>query len=462
MNLRRHGWQRPLHPLQMLGMTIYLFLVASFYCFNGLFLGNKVAEITVCSAFGFVAAGVMFLFIRCVALDPTDKTRLRRKKKGKSKGFSKLNYGFMLRQLFARTVRRIEQRILKTWIRRKYLSPMPQNVHHSEPLLLFPPFVTEEDMVAPDPKEEDVSFCSLCDFEVKMHSKHCRTCNRCVEGFDHHCKWLNNCVGKKNYTTFILLMVFVLLLLTIEGGSAIAIFVRCFADKKGMEQELARRHFVTFPRGVLAAIAVLLVVMIAYGLAALGQLFFFHLVLIQKGLRTYEYILAMKDNSKFHELDESDWSSDDSFEFEESPTRPIAVASKFVCSGEDPNQSPGRLTIKIDPEAEAANSNKRQNLSPWRLLKMSQSRALEVADRAKEMLVNQKTPIRNVSLYPMPFEMKNGPMMINSDTLTSLAKFPGSPRFSSPRRRVSRELESHISRHVLRPVFKDEDDTSPR
>lgn len=49
----------------------------------------------------------------------------------------------------------------------------------------------------------------------------------------------------------------VLVQLVIEGGTAIAIFVRCFADKKGIERELERKLHVEFPRGVLATISVI-------------------------------------------------------------------------------------------------------------------------------------------------------------------------------------------------------------
>lgn len=43
-----------------------------------------------------------------------------------------------------------------------------------------------------------------------------------------------------------------------EGGTAIAIFIRCFVDKRGIEQELQKRLYIKFPRGVLATISVIL------------------------------------------------------------------------------------------------------------------------------------------------------------------------------------------------------------
>lgn len=278
--MRRHGWQRPLHTLQIVGISVFCFLLVFFYTFIGLLLGNRVVEITVTSVFSFVALSAAFLFVRCAAIDPTDKTRFSMRRKSTRTAFSNLNYGFVLGQIVVRFLRRIERRVLKTFIRRKYLDPLKSNLH-LEPLLTFP-LLVKDDLVAQQTKDDDISFCSLCDFEVKKRSKHCRTCNRCVEGFDHHCRWLNNCVGKKNYTSFIFLMIFLLIMLLIEGGTAAAIFVRCFANKRSIELEIQRRFSAKFPRGVLATICVILFFMTSYCAAALGQLFLFHIVLIRK------------------------------------------------------------------------------------------------------------------------------------------------------------------------------------
>ncbi|KAB1999101.1 hypothetical protein ES319_D12G137600v1 [Gossypium barbadense] len=505
--MRRHGWQRPLHPLQMVGMAVFSFLVVAFYTFLGLLLGNRIAEITITTIFSFVALSVMFLFVRCTAIDPTDKTSFKKKKKGKSKGILKLNYGFILTQIVIRFFRRLEKKILRTFIRRKYLDPWKTNFQ-MEPLLPFP-LVMKDDAVSPDVKEDDnISYCSLCDFEVKKHSKHCRTCNRCVEGFDHHCRWLNNCVGKRNYTTFILLMIFVLLMLILEGGTAIAIFIRCFADKKGIELELEKRLYIKFPREVLATITVLLALFTVYGSAAMGQLFFFHVVLIRKGMRTYDYILAMKEENQFtvDPFDDSDVSSDDSSDFD-SPEK-ATFLSRFICKGLR-TQDPPRLSIRIDEDPKASTSTSKKqgfhvSIDPWKLINLSRDKALLAADKARQRLMIQKPAVEIDALKPLPLETKHGPLMnpernmANSGTaatpVVSKGRIPGSPgRLTSPRRRfsgsptmfsampspspkqkyrsnfdlklteVSRELETYISRQVLCSVIKkDESEASPR
>lgn len=62
-----------------------------------------------------------------------------------------------------RFLRRMERKILMTFIRRKYLDPLKTSTQ-LEPLLPFP-LVIKDDAISPELKE-DISFCSLCDFEV--------------------------------------------------------------------------------------------------------------------------------------------------------------------------------------------------------------------------------------------------------------------------------------------------------
>lgn len=63
-----------------------------------------------------------------------------------------------------RFLRRMERKILMTFIRRKYLDPLKTSTQ-LEPLLPFP-LVIKDDAISPELKEDDISFCSLCDFEV--------------------------------------------------------------------------------------------------------------------------------------------------------------------------------------------------------------------------------------------------------------------------------------------------------
>ncbi|CAN4112706.1 unnamed protein product [Withania somnifera] len=520
--MRLHGWQHPLHTLQIVGMFVFCFLLVAFYCFLGLLLGNRIVEITITSVFSFVAISAAFLFIRCAAIDPTDRTRFRMKRKSTRTGFSNLNYGFVLGQIVVTFVRRMERRLLKTFIRRKYLDPSKSNLH-LEPLLTFP-LLVKEDLVVSQTKDDDISFCSLCDFEVKKCSKHCRNCNRCVEGFDHHCRWLNNCVGKKNYTSFIFLMIFLLIMLLIEGGTAATIFVRCFANKRSIELEIQRRFSAKFPRGVLATICVILFFMTSYCSAALGQLFLFHIVLIRKGMRTYDYILAMREENQSMEHSESsedsDSSDDESIDFD-SPEKPSLI-SRLTCREKRMSQSLQTVSIKIDGETESStlkeNRGFRANIDPWKLISMSREKALLAAEKAKERLIKQKEIVD--PLKPLPLETRSGPLMnldtnrvplavasirelaLSKEVITTKGRLTcghESPmQLSSPRRRrsysptvvpaprignatvpspspkhrykgnfdlkltqVSRELETYISRQVVFSALKKENEIAP-
>ncbi|CAN6467062.1 unnamed protein product [Victoria cruziana] len=512
--MRRHGWQLPLHPLQILGISIYIFLVVFFYVFLGLFVGNRVAVNTILTLFTFTAFSVMVLYVRCTAIDPSDRTHQKRTR-FKQNTLSRLNYRFLLVQIVLRFIRKMEKKVLRGWLKRNYVDTWTSPVQ-IEPLLPFP-LIDRDGAVSPDLKYEDISFCSFCDLEVKKHSKHCRSCDRCVDGFDHHCRWLNNCIGKRNYTTFILLMVFVMLMLAIEGGIGIVVFVRCFADRTGTMRDAELKLHIRLPIWALATISASLSVIAAYSSIALGQLFFFHVVLIRKGMRTYDYILAMKEANEMTDMsDESDFSSDESIDL--STPEKSSIASKFTCRGCTTNSGNRLANANKLMDNSSTKSNFKVPIDPWKLIKMSKERAWMAAEKAREKLRKQ-APVHpdkgkgdeldiQASLKPLPLEQKSGPLMNQErkvcaplDPVVTRVWLPSSPARSSPRRRipssptvfssspsallvsrrqspldsprvykntfdlklteVSIELETYISKQVLSSMLKGREEESP-
>uniref|UniRef100_A0A0E0ML53 S-acyltransferase n=1 Tax=Oryza punctata TaxID=4537 RepID=A0A0E0ML53_ORYPU len=492
---RRHGWQLPLHPLQLVGMAVFAVLVAVFYVVVGPYLGSTVAGNTLLALFSSSAAAAAALYVRCTAVDPSDRThakkmkrrrQLARARSGRGGGggggrLPRLRYGYILWRYVVRLLRRVEVRVMNRWVRRSYLEQWNSSVQ-LDPMLPFA-FTSLNDIVSPHAAAgHDISYCPVCDCEVKLRSKHCKTCDRCVDGFDHHCRWLNNCIGRRNYASFILLMFFVLLMLVIEAGTAIAIFVRCFTDSKGLKMEMEHRLHIRLPKGAHAALSMVFVIFTLYSTAALGQLFFFHVVLIRKGMRTYDYILAMREAAQaFDPLDDSDSSSDESIDFD-SPEKP-SFLSRIFCRKDELNESTRKLSIRI--ENEPSDGTRRIDdiqINPWTLIKMSKEKAMAAAERARERIRNKLPSTTTSPMKPLPVETKRGPLnqerkhiMTGKEIVPVFTKswLSGSPtaRLSSPRRRfsgspspkpqrhrsnfdlrlaeVSRELESHISKQVL-------------
>ncbi|GAX77523.1 hypothetical protein CEUSTIGMA_g4967.t1 [Chlamydomonas eustigma] len=135
-------------------------------------------------------------------------------------------------------------------------------------------------------------YCALCTASVSRTSKHCRACDRCVEGFDHHCKWLNNCVGAKNYRPFFMLVIITVTMLLVQAGWGLYLFSRSFYDQTGLSDIVATSYWVQVNYRGWQAVLALYLLLLAAAIIMLGELFFFHLVLVSKNMTTYDYIIA--------------------------------------------------------------------------------------------------------------------------------------------------------------------------
>ncbi|KAG2498006.1 hypothetical protein HYH03_004264 [Edaphochlamys debaryana] len=138
-------------------------------------------------------------------------------------------------------------------------------------------------------------FCGLCQASVARNSKHCRACDRCVEGFDHHCKWLNNCVGTRNYWHFFALISSTNSLLVLQFAWGLWLFIRSFTEKDLMKLLVAEKYGSSVAYGGWQAALCIYMALLITAVVMLGELFFFHVVLISKGMTTYDYIVAQRD-----------------------------------------------------------------------------------------------------------------------------------------------------------------------
>ncbi|KAL3830533.1 hypothetical protein ACJIZ3_019335 [Penstemon smallii] len=419
---RRHGWQLPAHSFQVVAITVFFLLSVAFYAFFAPFLGKDIYEYIATGIYSLLALSVFVLYVRCTGIDPADpgiiieadKTSLHRSQNG-----TELTGNLST-----------AEEPSKVGLKNGGTSYRHETGCCSKVGGCLCGFLVKEDCRKDEDNieeqiEEEALFCTLCNAEVRKFSKHCRSCDKCVDGFDHHCRWLNNCVGRKNYITFVCLMAASLVWLVFECAVGIAVLVRCFVDRKATENQIIDRLGDGFTRPPFATVVALCTAVSFLATVPLGELFFFHIILIRKGITTYEYVVAMRTQS------EAPGPSVDGGDQQSLPSSPTSSAVTAISGRSSvgkglqykgawctpprifmdhqdeivPHLEPGRLPSTVDPDTVQSEKGKRVNqrpvkISAWKLAKLDSKEAIKAGAKARA----SSSVLRPLGSRPHPYD----------------------------------------------------------
>lgn len=411
---RRHGWQLPAHTFQVVAITVFFLLSVAFYAFFAPFLGKDVYEYISVGTYSLLAICVFLLYVRCTAIDPADPGILVELDKTPA-------YRSRSEMDMPRNASSIEEsgNIGPKNGKKSNSGERHDSTSCSKLGAFFCVCFVREDCRSDEDShqqqsgEEDVLFCTLCNAEVRKFSKHCRSCDKCVDGFDHHCRWLNNCVGRKNYITFVSLMAVSLVWLIVECGVGIGVLVRCFVDRKATEKQIVERLGVGFSLPPFATVVAVCTAVSFLATVPLGELFFFHVILIRKGITTYEYVVAMRTQSEPAGLSQVGGGDQQSLPSSPTSSAVTAVSGRsslgvglpykgawctppriFMDNQLErdeiiPHLEPGRVPSTIDPDAiQGSDKGKRiahrpVRISAWKLAKLDSHEAMQAAAKAR-------------------------------------------------------------------------------
>lgn len=317
--MRKHGWQLPYHPLQVVAIAVFLALGFAFYVFFVPFVGKKVFEYVVMGLYTPLVTCVFCLYIWCAATDPGDpgvfksKKYLHTKDNHEQAHPDESKQGDSINEAHAATT---EDKTPDEGISTDAVGgKLPNKIERENSSCCCIPFLvvllgwcplsllcswwsSDKHSSEQQTSENGMFYCSLCEVEVLKYSKHCRVCDKCVDSFDHHCRWLNNCIGRKNYRGFFILMVSALLLLILEWSIGVLVLILCFLERKRFSVEIISKlgsSFSLVPFVVVVASCTFLAMVATLPVA---QLFFFHVLLIKKGISTYDYIVALREQDQ--------------------------------------------------------------------------------------------------------------------------------------------------------------------
>ncbi|KAJ4711413.1 S-acyltransferase [Melia azedarach] len=467
--MRKHGWQLPYHPLQVVAVAVFLALGFAFYVFFAPFVGKRIFQLIIMGIYSPLIACVFCLYIWCAAADPADPGVFKSKKylkipdSGKSSRQKDSKLGgdstSSINDANAATEgpKPPEKDVMGTDAASKDFNSKVQeknasSQHSSCLLLTLSPcaFIcncsgSSEESSEQQMSEDGMFYCSLCEVEVFKYSKHCRVCDKCVDRFDHHCRWLNNCIGKRNYRQFFTLMVSALLLLILQWSTGILVLICCFLERKRFSLDISSKlgsSFSLVPFVIVVAVCTILAMLATLPLA---QLFFFHILLIKKGISTYDYIIALREQEQEQQGVGGQQSPQMSIA---SSLTGLSSASSFSTFHRGAWCTPPRLFLEdqfdvVPPETGSVSSlgkkmvgeepikkkNPAVKISPWTLARLN---AEEVSKAAAEA--------RKKSKVLQPVVRQETPYGLETNSSFGSSSRRMIPRLDSNRRRASKRV----------------------
>nr|XP_024383416.1 probable protein S-acyltransferase 22 isoform X2 [Physcomitrium patens]PNR49213.1 hypothetical protein PHYPA_011109 [Physcomitrium patens] len=468
-------------------VAVFSGLSFSFYVFFIPFVGSSVLKFHIYAAFSPVVLAVFILYVRCAGCDPADP------------GVHKSKHAARANQRAALKAKELSLSNIDTCFEHpnEDSDRNPSSVKASKneepspsagaPCLYFPFACFKRDDSETLAIGEQLLYCSICEAEISKNSKHCRACDKCVYEFDHHCRWLNNCVGRRNYRTFVSLMVACLLLLVIVWTTGIGVLVRCFSQKAIFEKEIIHSLGSSFSRVPYIIVVVLLSLLAMLGTVPLGQLFFFHLILIHKGITTYDYILAVREQGIEQEITEGDgfnsltsspassnatgisgYSSAGALALHKgvfcTPPRMFVEHQQVMAFSGDLESSGAKVSVKgIGAAAPQTYRKVSVGINPWKLARMNAEEATKAATQAREnstilrSIIHSKDPSQVIEAEDSSLESSHnvsGEITLagnrrNRRKHHDLAYLTGKERWLSMKDRLGKNVLTHSRPGIL-------------
>lgn len=323
--MRKHGWQLPYHPLQVVAVAVFLALGFAYYVFFAPFVGKKLFQYIAMGLYTPLILCVFGLYIWCAAADPADLGVFKSKKYLNIPQTKKLSQNQKSKHgrestsslqnddsatAGGKSCHKIPKDDMATTADNcgsdtGQKIKAPQHSCWFTAMFTFIPCAyvckclsSKGESSEQQLSEDGMFYCSLCEVEVFKYSKHCRVCDKCVDNFDHHCRWLNNCIGKRNYRQFFTLMVSAIVMLIFQGSTGILVLIRSFIDHKKFSVDIGTKLGSSFTVAPFVIVVAVCTVLAMIATLPLAQLFFFHILLIKKGISTYDYIIALREQEQ--------------------------------------------------------------------------------------------------------------------------------------------------------------------